>query len=182
MERIRFPEICPVCSSPATTSTLVTIAPSRKRYLSASWDPVYIRPRLRDVFIRSHEIVRFSVPVCDFHNYLDETEWRYKVACLIFDGLCAAATVLAYLVLGGTLWHNEPVPFWVMGIITLFAIFMILTKLAYRPNPFRRSFKIVGFDVGLQNVLFMFKNKKYRQAFIDENPMTTELINWIILS
>ncbi len=180
--RIRFPKMCPVCGSPATTDTLVTVTPGRKQYLSASWDPVYIVPRLRRTFIRSHEMVRFSVPVCDYHNYLDETEWRYKTLCLISDGLCAVATVLAYLVLGGTLWHNEPIPFWVVGMIMMFVVFMALTRLAFRPNPFQRSFGIVGFDAGVQNVLFKFKNKKYRQAFMRENPMIAELINWIVLS
>lgn len=180
--RIRFPKICPVCASPTTKTTLVSMTPGRKRYLSASWDPVYIVPRLRKEFIKTQETIQFSVPVCDCHNYIDEAEWRYKTLCLISDGLCGVAAVFAYLVLGWTLWHNYPIPLWVMGMIALFAVFMVLTKLAFRPNPFQRSFSIVGFDAGVQNVLFKFKSKSYRRAFIKQNPMTSELINWIVIS
>jgi len=32
----------------------------------------------------------------------------------------------------------------------------------------------------MQNVLLAFKDKSYQEAIIQENPMTSELVSWIV--
>jgi hypothetical protein len=40
--------------------------------------------------------------------------------------------------------------------------------------------RIVGFDAGLQNIWLDFKNREYRDDFLKENPMTAELVSWVL--
>ncbi len=57
---------------------------------------------------------------------------------------------------------------------------MFFSWIAFRPNVLQRAVKIVGFDPGMQNILIVFKDKPYRDMLIQENPMTTELVSWIV--
>jgi len=57
---------------------------------------------------------------------------------------------------------------------------MIMTAIAFRPNALARAVKIIGFDVGMQNILLAFKSDSYRDEFIKENSMHSELVRWIL--
>ncbi len=179
---IKFPRICPVCCDPTTTHTVVALTPNRRRFLCEHWDPVYIVPRERATFLASDEIVRFVVPVCEYHLAVDEMENRSKTMCIIFDGICGASAMFAYFALGGAIWMKQSIPIWVIMMLGLFAVMMLLTWTVFRPNEFQRAFQIVGFDPGLQHVLLKITNKKYREALLQQNPMDAKLVNWVVMT
>ncbi|MBE0526989.1 MAG: hypothetical protein IH631_08610, partial [Candidatus Thorarchaeota archaeon] len=77
-------------------------------------------------------------------------------------------------------YRGRPIPFWSMASSAFFAFSMFLTWLAFRPNALQRAVRIVGFDPGLQHILLVFKDKSYRDTVIQDNPMSTELVSWIV--
>ena len=88
--------------------------------------------------------------------------------------------MFAMMTIGGNIWAGHPVNQWALLTIMVFVVFMVLTLYAFRPNAFQAAVRIVGFDPSLENVIFEFKNPGYRDAFLKENPMSSELINWVI--
>jgi hypothetical protein len=120
------------------------------------------------------------IPVCEEHAYSDEDYWRYKTLCLIMDGLSMVMLTLALLILGGNMWRGIPSDVWVYAVIALSLVSFILSITAFRPKSIESAVKIVGFDGGLQNIWLDFKNREYRDEFLKENPMTAELVSWVV--
>jgi len=118
--------------------------------------------------------------VCDNHYHSDAGEDRYKSLCFIVDGFALAFFVFGLLFVGDSFYRGRPFPFWSMAFSAFFAFSMFLTWIAFRPNSLQRAVQIVGFDPGMQNFLLVFKDKSYREKVIQDNPMTTELVTWIV--
>jgi hypothetical protein len=76
--------------------------------------------------------------------------------------------------------RGRAIPIWSFVFTAFFGISMVLTWIAFRPNAIQRAVKIIGFDAGLQHILLVFDNEFYREAVIQDNPMTTELVSWIV--
>ena len=120
------------------------------------------------------------VPVCEEHHYVDESEWRYRLLCIIIDGILIYALHIALLDVGSSYWLGQATAFWVYYVLAAFVVAMVLSYLAFRLNPFESAFCIVGFDAALQHIWLQFKNHEYRDAFLNENPISSELVSWII--
>ena len=180
LSRVRFPKVCPVCGAPASVLSRITICSNRSNYLNRAWDPRYtaygrIRQELPQPKLRV-----LPLYVCDNHYYTDEGVDRYKSCCFIVDGFAMAFLLFGLMFLGDSFYRGRPIPFWSMVFSAFFAISMILTWIAFRPNALQRAVQIVGFDPGMQNILLVFKDKSYRESVIKDNPMTTELVSWIV--
>ena len=126
------------------------------------------------------EMKTLMVPVCEDHLYYDESDCRLKMICIICDGFLGALFMFAFFSLGTSLWLGLPIAQWVVITFALFLISLIATSLTFRPNEFQSHVRLVGFDTGLQYVWFEFKNESYREEFLKENPMSAELISWVV--
>jgi hypothetical protein len=118
--------------------------------------------------------------VCEDHYYTDESEDRYKTLCLVVDGLAMALMLFALLSLGDSISRSRMISPWVFLFTGIFAVSMIFSAIAFRPNPLARAVRIIGFDAGMQNALLAFKEPSYRNEFVKENPMTSELVTWVM--
>ena len=85
----------------------------------------------------------------------------------------------AVLIAGGDLWSGRAISTSFYVIAAIFFASLFITVYAFRPNIFRSSVRIVGFDMDFRNVWLDFKNSEYREAFISENQMTAELVWWV---
>lgn len=178
--RIRFPRMCPVCGSTVTKTVRVSTIPGGTRWLRPYWDPLH-GPRARRRFgISLPQAQTLIVPVCEEHHYGDENESRYRLVCIIIDGIIISALFIALLNMASNFWLGRANPFWVYPVLTAFVVAMVLSYLAFRSNPFESAFRIVGFDAALQHIWLRLKNHEYRDAFLNENPMSSELVSWII--
>jgi hypothetical protein len=99
---------------------------------------------------------------------------------MVADGICLAGLLFALMTLGNLFWIGYEVTLIEFWPFLVFGLFMILTLVAFRPNAFQAKFRIVGFDVRNDNVIFDFRNRRYREAFLQENPMNADLVNWVI--
>jgi len=126
------------------------------------------------------EAQTFIVPVCEDHYYGDESKCRLRLLCVVADGILMAMFFLAFLIMGSNFWLGRVNPFWVYLVLGVFVVAMALSYLAFKSNQFESAFRIVGFDADLQHVWLKLKNHEYRDALLNENPMSSELVNWII--
>jgi len=158
----------------------VTIVSGRPQYLRREWDPYYNPQVRRRNGIPQPDLRVLPIKVCDEHYYTDAGEDRYKSLCLIVDGLAMAFMFFGLVFLGDSLSRGRAISPWVSVFATIFALSMVITAIAFRPNALARSVKIIGFDSGMQNILLAFKNASYRDEFIKENSMHSELVSWIL--
>ena len=178
--KIRFPKMCPICGSSVTKTIRVTTIPGRKQWLRPHWDPMYSARARRSVGISLPQAQTFIVPVCEAHHYRDESEWRYRLVCLIIDGILLSMLFIAFLNMGSNFWLGRVNPFWVYPVLAVFAVAMVLSYLVFKPNQFETAFRIVGFDADLQHVWLKLKNHEYRDVLLNENPMSSEIVSWIV--
>jgi len=175
LTRVRFPKVCPVCGVTASIPSHITLSSGGTKWESS---------------FRAHPIPMKQFPqskmrilpifVCEDHYHTDEGEERYKSCCIITDGFAMAFFFFGLLFLGDAFSRGRPLSFWSVAFFSFFAGSIFLTWIAFRPNALQRAFQIVGFDGGMQNVLIAFKDKSYRDLIIQENPMSTELVSWIV--
>ena len=175
LSKVRFPKLCPVCGVTASIPSRITFTAGGTKWGSS---------------FRAHAIPMKRVPqpkmqvlrffVCEDHYDTAEGEDRYKSFCLIIDGFTMAFFFFGLLFLGDAFSRGRPLPFWSVAFSVLFAISLFFSWIAFRPKALQRAVKIVGFDSSMQNVLLAFENKSYQEAVIQENPMASELVSWII--
>jgi hypothetical protein len=177
---MRFPKKCPVCGAAATEVTRITVMPGRKQHLRPAWDPIYDPALRRWSGFNLPETRTLLIPVCEDHLYSDEDYWRYKMLCILADGFSMIMLTFALLTLGGNLWRGVSSDAWAFGIIAVAVASFIASITAFRPKPIESAVRIVGFDGGLQYIWLDFKNREYREEFMKENPMTAELVSWVL--
>ena len=178
--KIRFPKMCPVCGSNVTMAIRVSTIPGRKQWLRPQWDPMFSARARRRAGVSLPQAQTFMVPVCEAHHYGNESEWRYRLLCLIIDGILLSTLFFALVNMGSNFWLGRVNPFWVYLVLGVFVVVMVLSYLTFKSNQFESAFRIVGFDDDLQHVWLKLKNHKYRDALLNENPMSSEIVSWII--
>jgi len=175
LSKVRFPNLCPVCGVAASIPSRITLTSGKSESMSRSMN---LRGRIPQIPQPKMRALRFFV--CEDHYDTDEGEDRYKSFCLIIDGFTMAFFFFGLLFLGDAFSRGRPIPFWSVAFSVLFAISLFASWIAFRPKALQRAVKIVGFDSSMQNVLLAFENKSYQEAVIRENPMTSELVSWIV--
>lgn len=179
LARGRFPKICPICGNRGTIITHITVVSERTQYLRRSWDPYYDPMVRRRQGLPNPKTKTLSIYTCDNHYFSDEGHERYKTLCIIVDGFAMVFLFFGLLFVGDSISRGRSVTIWSVAFFAFFVLSMILSWLAFRPNPIERAVRIMGFDAGMQNVILVFQNKTYRDAVIEENPLTSELVSWI---
>jgi hypothetical protein len=182
VDRVRFPSICPICGDKASKSARIVATPGKSRFLRPEWDPAFHPAIRRRHGLKPPETKSLLLFVCDEHYKSDEGDTNYKVVCLAGNGLLAAAFLFALFAIGGDLWIGRSLNPISLTILVLFPLSLLVTIVAFRSGQLAGAVKIVGFDSGFQNVWFLFKREDYRDAFMEENAMSAELVSWIIRS
>ncbi len=181
LSKVRFPKLCPVCGATASIPSRISIASGKPTFMnpgSLRRSP-YLR-RAQQFPQPQSKLQVLRIFVCEDHYDTDEGEDRYKSFCFIIDGLAMTSFFFGLLFLGDAYSRGKPLPFWSVAFSVLFAISLFFTWIAFRPKALQRAVKIVGFDSSMQNVLLDLKNKSYQEAILQENPMASELISWIV--
>ena len=182
LSKVRFPKVCPVCGNHASILSRITLSSRGSNYLNRAWDPYYTSSFYGSVRqkLTQPKLKVIPIYVCENHYHTDDGAERYKTCCFIIDGLAMAFFFFGLLFLGDAFYRGLPIPFWSMAFTSFFAFSMFLTWVAFRPNALQRAVQIVGFDPGLQNILLVFKDKSYQDTIIRDNPMSSELVSWIV--
>lgn len=180
ISRLRFPNICPVCGEPTTTTTLLTTSPKRKRYLRPHWDPAFSPGSRKHFGLSLPQKKTFLIPVCNNHEIVDDGKWRLRSIVSLFVAVIASSSIFVLMFAGSDIWNGYGIRPWVPGYFLVLAISIIIGYLAFRPSVLECAVKIIGFDFDVQYVWFYLKNPEYLRKFLNENAMNAELVSWIV--
>ena len=180
--KARFPRTCPVCGSPATDVVRMKIAKTGKQSLRRTWDYPYTPFIRRGKETQQPEMKVLLVHVCEEHAHPDDGTDRYQSLCLIVDGLLMACSIFSLLFIGDRISRARPIALWPFLFIGFLGLALILTRIAFSPNELEKAVSIIGIGPGMQDILVAFKRSEYRTQFMNENPMTAELVSWIVRS
>ncbi|MGD9395334.1 MAG: hypothetical protein PVJ05_02805 [Candidatus Thorarchaeota archaeon] len=180
--KARFPRTCPVCGAPATDVVRMKIAKTGKQSLRRTWDYPYTLFTRRREESPQPEMKVLLVHVCEEHAHPDDGTDRYQSLCLIVDGLLMACSIFSLLFIGDRISRARPIALWPFLFLGLLGIALMLTKIAFSPNELEKAVSIIGLGPGMQDILVAFKRSEYRAQFMNENPMTAELVSWIMRS
>ena len=171
IEDARFPRICPICGQSATHSTRIW-ASSKKRE-----NPRYARSVRARLFSKGAKTL--LVHVCDDHYKSDEGQGNSRIICTLGSGIMVALLVFAVMIAGGDIWSGRPVNNVFYLVVSLFLVVVGLSIATFKSGPLESSIKVIGFDLGFQNMWLQFKRADYRDRFLEENAMRAELVRWI---
>jgi hypothetical protein len=178
-ERVNFPDICPVCTSEATERVRVVAYPDKRGYLRPGWNPGHTPSARRRLDLPTPESRTFLVPVCEDHYYTGDVDWRLKTICVLANGISFSLLFFAWLNFANALTNESGIQWWIFGAGIFFAVTILAIPLAFGMNKLQKSLRIVGFDPAAQNVWIQLKNDEYREEFLKENAMDTELVSWV---
>ena len=178
ISRIRFPKTCPVCGAPATTSTRISTHPRKKIWLHPASDAKYLATKEQE--LANAETKSFLVDVCADHTISDNAEMRARTLSTVVASLMVCISIFALIYAGADVWAGRPISPWIYSYVAIFVCSLFLAYISFRPSAFETSFKIIGFDFELQHVWIMLSSPSYRELFVEENPLSAELVNWVV--
>ncbi|MHA2024868.1 MAG: hypothetical protein ACW98U_03110 [Candidatus Thorarchaeota archaeon] len=176
--RVRFPKTCPVCAAPASKYARISTAPRRKVWLRPHWDPRFSVRRNKQL---ENDVGKsFIVDVCQDHEMSDNAELKLRGLSTLIASIIAGVSIFALIYAGSDYWAGRPVSPWVYSYIVILSLSLILGYVAFRPSALEASIKIIGFDFERQHVWLRLKNREYLEQLMSDNPMTVELVNWVV--
>ena len=110
----------------------------------------------------------------------DNAEWRARTLSSLVASIMVGISIFALIYAGADVWAGRPISPWVYSYVAVFAFSLLLAYISYRPSALESSFKIIGFDFEMQHVWLMLSSSSYRELFVEENPLSAELVNWIV--
>ena len=178
--KARFPKTCPVCGNPATTIVQMRVASGGSKYIRTGRDPIYSSYQRQRQETPGIETKVLPIQVCENHADPDAGTDRFQSLCIIIDGLLMGFLLFGLLFIGDSISRGRPISFWPILFVGLFVVAMVMTSIAFQPNALAKAVEIVGFDLGMRNVMIAFKSPEYRNEFMEANLMTAELVSWIM--
>jgi hypothetical protein len=180
INKIRFPNCCPVCGAPATSTTWISTAPRKKRLLRPHWDPAYSPTSRRVHGISAPHLKSFPVPVCEGHHVSDDGVIRFRSIAALILVIVASSSIFVIMFAGSDYWYHRGLSSWLGPYFLVLAASVLVGVIAFKPNGLESSVKIVGFDFDVQYVWLNLKREEYRRKFMNENEMNAELVTWIV--
>jgi hypothetical protein len=172
-----FPEVCPVCLREADDIIRMTLNLYSYGGALESSNP---QAALREKLAKSNGRVTFaipgvsfSIPACHRHKPKEIPD-LHKVIwfCSMLGGMYPG---LFYLLLTVNAIHRgtDFVPFLIPWIITILVL-GVVSGYIFFPRAFPRYFKILDIEPSGSHILLVLKNPKYRNQFLECNPMHAE--------
>ncbi len=182
VERLRFPAVCPVCGESATTTALVRLTPGQKSWLRPIDDPGFLPGMRVRLGIQPPETIVFRIPVCEAHQYSDQTYTKLNTVLVCVNGLSLALLIIStiFAVEHHHLYGVLPTWYIEIALLALLSLGGSLFILGRRPLP--RALRFIGMDPSHRNVLIAIRDPQYRDRLIAENPGIAELVNWILIA
>ena len=146
--------------------------------MSPTWDASSLTAKERQS--ADGDLKSFVVDVCAEHTMADNAEWRARTLSSVVASILVSISIFAIIYAGADVWAGKPISPWIYSYVVVLVFSLLLAYISFRPSAIEASFKIIGFDFELQHVWLMLSNASYRDSFLKENPLSSELVNWIV--
>jgi hypothetical protein len=171
ISQLRFPKVCPVCASSSTTLTRISAKQNSKQWLRPHWNPAF------DASSKN-----FLLYVCEDHNVADEGSMRVRGLAMLLASILVGMSVFALIFAGYDIASGYGIhPITIIYLLAL-AFSFAFGYIAFRPTSLEAFVRIIGFDFDSKYVWLQLKNREYRERFLEENQMNSEIVNWIVIA
>jgi len=147
-------------------------------WLRPNWDPNFNSMAKNQM--TNAETKSFLVDVCEDHSITDNAEMRMRGLSTFVASIIAAGSIFALLFAGSDYWAGRSVSPWVYSYLLILVLSLVFVYVAFRPSALEAAFRIIGFDFELQHVWLALSNPNYRDILLQENPLSAELVSWIV--
>ncbi|MDF1539985.1 MAG: hypothetical protein P1Q69_13900 [Candidatus Thorarchaeota archaeon] len=171
IEDARFPRICPICGMTADHPARIWASPKERE------NPRYNQTAKARILSKGAKTL--LVYVCEDHYQSDDGLGNSRLVCTLGNGIMISLLVFAILIAGSDLWSGRPINNVFYLVVLSFLLVVGLSVFTFNPGPLASSIKVIGFDIGFQNMWLQFKRSDYRERFVEENAMRAELVSWI---
>lgn len=181
VEKVRFPDVCPVCLQPANEVTTVII--SDKTYLEASpYRGLLVggiggqsRYRYQHYTPGGGEKRVIRVPTCELHKH-QEVRGEFKTCWFAFALISFAPILLLFYGVTNAIFHGGEVFLDIFGLLLLLGALLASTLFIFWPRPFQRAFAVMDVTPNDMDIILKLKNHKYSDLLVSMNEMYVSVI------
>ncbi len=179
--KVKFPEICPVCTQVADDVTTMTLNDNTFLDVSPSSGMLVKIPSIAGRY-RHHNYTSSSgtkriirVPTCELHKH-KEIRDAFKTFWFLMSVISIAP--ILFLLYGTTnaIYYGGDVLLNLFGLILVAGTVSALTAFIHYPRPFQRAFEIIGFRSDNQEIYLRIQNPTYLAEFLTINEMFVSVI------
>lgn len=172
MNRIHFPDTCPVCGRLATSITRIPFVhpgnmprPSIPRDRSAAKKLIEARQNMASV----------QIPVCESHDLSYEELGRAKGLMTVMGGVSLVALFFLIITIGSSVIAGRGLStLSILGLIVVILLLGFSAKLV-GPSEVEEAVSLVEYEPQSGNAIIRVKNRSYAERIIGLNPMRATL-------
>ncbi len=171
--------ICPVCCAPSISMSRITATHQNTRWMRPQWNPAFYSGERKRIGLPAPLTQSLLLHECEEHHITDDGNARMRCLAMFFAAFLSGLSVFALIFVGYDLSSGRGIHPIAGAYLIGLSLSLIFGYIAFQPNPLEASIRIIGFDLDFQHVWLQLKNAEYRRQFVEENPTTTELVNWV---
>jgi hypothetical protein len=176
LSAIEFPEVCPVCLSPAEDFVFITVVEKvgPDDYIATTWARKDDKTTAALNAARGH--ATFVVPTCMAHGSKSVRSSRTKLIALLGFFLFFYPLLYFLLHLNVELNYSEPTTSTLLGISISLAALLASLLYGLFPRALERKLRFVDVERSKDSVLLRFGNPEYQTMFLEANEMNAEVV------
>ncbi len=172
VNRIQFPDICPVCGREATSNTRIPfVQPGNMPRSSIPRD----RSAAKKLIEARQNMASIQIPVCESHDLSYEELGRAKGLLTVMGGIALVALVFLTITLGESVIAGRgPSSLSVVGLIAVILLLGFSARLV-GPSAVEEAISLVEYEPQSGNAIVRVKNRSYAERITGLNPMRATL-------
>ena len=176
LSAVKFPEVCPVCMSPAEDLVFITVIDKigPDDYTGTTWAKQDDRVTAALNAARGH--ATFAVPTCLAHGSRSVRSLRTKLIALVGFFVFFYPTLYFLLHLNVELNYSGPTTFTLAGLSVSVAALLLCLLYGLFPRALERKLRFVDLQRSKDRVLLIFGNQEYQSMFLELNGVNAELV------
>ena len=180
-ERMHFPDICPVCSRPATDETMIAAISTKEKIAASrmrSWDRLYVSRSAysRRLLREGLNIRRMIVPVCEDHVISSIDRGRVRAIFGLLAGISFLGFIWHFSFIAFQIYDRLPIAPITWVVLLFYGVVLFISLHAIGPTAIDRAFKVVDTAYGGEFLLLRVKNREYADELVRLNPMTAKIV------
>jgi hypothetical protein len=174
MDKIAFPEICPVCLDEADDLVPISIYEKEedRRYLTVRSEG---KDQVAPFLAERKGAVTFWIPTCLFHGSKSVATTKKKVMSIV--GFMILFYPLLFYILGviTALQYDRPLIPVAAPLAGIFIAVVAIIGYGFYPRALERHLKFIDIDRATSRFSVFVKNDEYRKSLIEQNEMHASL-------
>ncbi len=172
VNRIQFPDTCPVCGRNATSNTRIPFVQQGKMPKS----PIpRDRPATKKLIEARQNMASIQIPVCESHDLSYQELGRAKGLMTVMGGISLVALFFLIITIGSSVIAGRGLNYLsVLGLVAVILLMVFSAKLV-GPSAVEEAVSLVQYEPQSGIAIIRVKNRAYAERITELNPMRATL-------